>query len=195
MSTDPDRLFDAKVCQYVADPGFDGTVRQYLATMVAEYEQQARTFTDAELVRTAAAKRDAYIDALRVLDDAIDAAARYTVPEHWHRYGTGGTVCLDCHEQYVPTCDCDEDRPGWTCPIHEPHNGNSYAIELVAIVEANTPDEAQHVAGALFAGLPALGHAPAPMNGPGSWAPNHKSITLIEPSDPYDGWDEFTRYE
>jgi hypothetical protein len=78
-----ERLFDAKVCQYVADPGFDGTVRQYLATMVEEYTGALVTLAhDANPypvdVARVTGKRDAYRDALRVLDDAIDAAARYT---------------------------------------------------------------------------------------------------------------------
>ena len=83
-----ERIFDAKVCQYVADPGFDGTVRQYLATMVAEYEEQDRNASPTGRVPNLIAaqvrgKRDAYRDALRVLDDAIDAAARFGT---WDEY-------------------------------------------------------------------------------------------------------------
>jgi hypothetical protein len=72
-----ERTFDAKVCQYVADPGFDGTVRQYLATMCEEYEQQVRHPTDIGHPAYYAGRLAAYRDALRVLDDAIDAAARF----------------------------------------------------------------------------------------------------------------------
>lgn len=77
-----DRLFVDKVFQYVADPGFDGTVETYLRTMVDEYTAQMSHWQDdlrdiadhGSRYQQARAKRDAYADALRVLDDAVQAA-------------------------------------------------------------------------------------------------------------------------
>ena len=79
-----DRMFVDKVYTYVADPAFDGNVVQYLTTMVEEFKAQVRHYLaqpgdKAEALAratVAAGRRDAYIDALRVLDDAIDAAHR-----------------------------------------------------------------------------------------------------------------------
>lgn len=59
-----------------------GSVRYYLVTMVAEYTQQlteydAEPMTDPDVRQAAArarAKRDAYADALRVLNIAADSA-------------------------------------------------------------------------------------------------------------------------
>lgn len=76
MTTNPatlDRLFVDKVYTYVADPAFDGNVQRYLTVMVEEYRHQARVLDGAERI-SAAAKAYAYADALRVLDDAVNAA-------------------------------------------------------------------------------------------------------------------------
>lgn len=73
-----------KVHAYTVDPAFDGHVLGYLRTMAAEYGEQVASLevlpanaADRAIALTHyTAKRDAYLDAVRVLADADDAAYR-----------------------------------------------------------------------------------------------------------------------
>lgn len=65
-------------------------------------------------------------------------------------------------------------------------NGNTYRVELVAVVEANTAEEAQRDAGDLLAGRGVGG--PIPLTGPGSWAPDTKRVELVELDREADEW-------
>lgn len=62
---------------------------------------------------------------------------------------------------------------------HDEWNGNIYEVEVSAVMEANTPEDAQRLFGRLLAGLPNDDLRPIPLNGPGSWACD-KRITQIE---------------
>lgn len=82
FADDHEALFVAKVFQYVADPGFSSTVENYLREQADAYAAVARqnllrpdlNGDDLAVVAVARAKAEAYADALRVLDNAVEDA-------------------------------------------------------------------------------------------------------------------------
>jgi hypothetical protein len=64
--------------------------------------------------------------------------------------------------------------------VDDEWNGRSYRVTISAVVEANSPEEAQLIAGQLLAGLPTgQGHEAHPLTGIGSWSCG-KTVELVE---------------
>ena len=63
--------------------------------------------------------------------------------------------------------------------VDDEWNGNTYRVTISATVEANSPEEAQAIAGQLLAGMPTgQGHDAHPLTGIGSWSCG-KSVELV----------------
>lgn len=122
-------MFIHKAFEYVADPGFGATVVQYLRTNIEEYAAQIKASPYPTAAQYAQGKHDAYVDALRVLDGAIESALDYANKNSTCRfhpeddddeqpsYGTQ-TTCEHCDLDVEWHGDQWLDRGGnSTCPI------------------------------------------------------------------------------